>query len=225
MSSSGANNQQVNNQHIARLPVGFKRLMFLGVVGALEVMVPLPESLDVHTLLLIVSHPHPLYGGNMHNKVVQTVAKAGQTADMLVLCYNFRGVGASEGEFDHGHGERHDLKAVLMFALEKWGDRAFILAGFSFGAWISAKVSLLNQPKSLLLVAPPVSLYPMESLNIQHISTTIIQGGADEVVDALQVRSWAQKQNADFFWRQVSSHYFHGQLLWLRGVVTVALGV
>lgn len=206
-----------------RLPVGFKRLMIQGQVGALELMVHLPPALSAQTRLLIVSHPHPLYGGNMHNKVVQTVAKAGQSAEMLVLCYNFRGVGASEGEFDHGHGERHDLTAVLAFALEKWGDRRFVLAGFSFGAWISAKLAQVQKPHALLLVAPPVSLYPMELLAVQAIATTVVQGGSDEVIDALQVRRWAEAQSADLLWRQVSTHYFHGQLLWLRGAVGVAL--
>ncbi len=206
-----------------RLPVGFKRVMIQGSVGSLEVILHQPEHISEHTRLLIVSHPHPLYGGNMHNKVVQTIAKSGQSAEMLVVCYNFRGVGASEGLFDHGHGERHDLLAVLDFALEKWGQRSFVLAGFSFGAWISAKVALLRTPKSLLLVAPPVSLYPMETLSLQHLPTTVVQGGADEVVNGVQVGAWAHAQNADLLWRRSSTHYFHGQLLWLRGAVTLVL--
>ncbi len=206
-----------------RLPVGFKQMMIQGQVGALELMVHLPEYMGDDTRLLIVSHPHPLYGGNMHNKVVQTIAKAGQAQNMLVICYNFRGVGASEGEFDHGHGERYDLLTVLNFTRDRWGKRPFVLAGFSFGAWISAKIALTQLPERLLLVAPPVSLYPMETLDISHIGTTVIQGGADEVVDAHTVRQWAYTQTADLLWRQNSTHYFHGQLLWLRGAASLVL--
>jgi hypothetical protein len=205
------------------LPNGFELMMIQGVVGALEVCAHQPMQLSAQTPLLLVSHPHPLHGGSLHNKIVQTVAKAGVEADCLVVCYNFRGVGRSEGEFDHGHGERYDLKAVLAFALERWGQREVVLAGFSFGAWVSCLVADTVNPTRMVLVAPPVSLYPIERISLPSIPITVIQGGQDEVVSSEQALSWAKSQSADVLWRAQAGHYFHGQLLWLRRAAVLAL--
>ena len=112
--------------------------MIQGNVGALELCYKLPSEITDTTPLLIVAHPHPLHGGSFHNKVVQTLAKAGSELSALVVCFNFRGVGMSEGEFDHGHGERYDLLAVVEFAQAHWGERELWLSGFSFGAWMSS---------------------------------------------------------------------------------------
>jgi len=205
------------------LPSGFELMMIQGVVGALEVCVHQPAKLLPQTRLLLISHPHPLHGGSLHNKIVQTLAKAGVDSDCLVVCYNFRGVGQSAGEFDHGHGERYDLKAVLAFAFERWGQRELVLAGFSFGAWVSSLVAESVQPERILLVAPPVSLYPMERLALPSVPLTVIQGGQDEVVSSEQALIWAKTQSADVLWRAQAGHYFHGQLLWLRRAALLAL--
>jgi hypothetical protein len=205
------------------LPSGFELMMIQGVVGALEVCVHVPSRMSEQTRLLLISHPHPLHGGSMYNKVVQTMAKAGVEADCLVVCYNFRGVGQSQGVFDHGHGERYDLKAVLAFALERWGQREVVLAGFSFGAWVSSLVAESVMPVRLLLVAPPVSLYPMERVTLPVIPITVIQGGNDEVVSAEQALNWAKSQSADVLWRATAGHFFHGQLLWLRKAALLAM--
>jgi hypothetical protein len=205
------------------LPNGFELMMIQGVVGALEVCVHVPSRMSEQTRLLLISHPHPLHGGSMYNKVVQTMAKAGVEADCLVVCYNFRGVGQSQGVFDHGHGERYDLKAVLSFAFERWGQRALVLAGFSFGAWVSSLVAESVMPVRLLLVAPPVSLYPMERVTLPVIPITVIQGGNDEVVSAEQALNWAKSQSADVLWRATAGHFFHGQLLWLRKAALLAM--
>lgn len=201
------------------LPTGFERMMIQGVVGALEVCTYVPHELTPSTPLLIIAHPHPLHGGSFNNKVVQTIAKAGADAAALVVCFNFRGVGASVGEFDHGQGERYDLLAVIAFAQARWGaQRPLWLAGFSFGAWMSALVATQQLPQKLLLVAPPVSLYPMERIVIKTlpIVLTVIQGGQDEVVSAEQALQWGQAQGADVLWRATASHFFHHQLTWLR---------
>lgn len=203
---------------------GFELMMIQGVVGALEVCVHVPAALSAQTRLLLISHPHPLHGGSLHNKVVQTIAKAGVESECLVVCYNFRGVGNSAGEFDHGHGERYDLKAVLAFAVERWGRRELVLAGFSFGAWVSSLVADEIMPARMLLIAPPVSLYPMERLMLPSVPVSVIQGGQDEVVCAEQALSWAKGQSADVLWRAQAGHYFHGQLLWLRRAAVLAIG-
>lgn len=205
------------------LPVGFEKMMIQGIVGPLEVCVAMPTLLTDETPLLLIAHPHPLHGGSFHNKVVQTIAKAGAELTCLVVCFNFRGVGASAGEFDHGHGERYDLKAVYEFAVAQWGARKVYLAGFSFGAWMASLMADFIQPARLLLVAPPVSLYPMERLDLTGLPVTVIQGAQDEVVSSAQVLQWATQQSGDVLWRGSAGHYFHGQLLWLKQAVLMTL--
>ena len=207
------------------LPAGFERMMIQGNVGALELCVKRPAEITDQTPLLVVAHPHPLHGGSFHNKVVQTVAKAGAEASALVVLFNFRGVGASEGEFDHGHGERYDLLKVVEFAQSHWGQRELWLSGFSFGAWMSALVADRLMPQHLLLVAPPVSLYPMERVSLSGFKLTVIQGAEDEVVRAQQVMQWSIQQQASLLWRSQASHFFHGQLLWLRKAVMMTFSL
>lgn len=206
------------------LPVGFEWMMIQGVVGVLEVCVFVPKQIHDDTPLLVVSHPHPLHGGSMQNKVVQTIAKAGAEKGCLVVCYNFRGVGKSDGVFDHGHGERYDLLKVISFAEDRWGKRPLWLAGFSFGSWVSCLVVDAVYPAQLLLVAPPVSLYPMERVRFPDtLPVTVIQGSEDEVVEADQVLRWSRERHLDVVWRAKATHYFHGQLLWLKRAVQLVL--
>lgn len=206
------------------LPAGFERIRIQGVVGVLEVCLKEPERITGDTPLFIIAHPHPLHGGSFYNKVVQTLAKAGDEAGAIVVCFNFRGVGESEGVFDHGQGERYDLQAVVQFAQQRWGsERPLWQAGFSFGAWMTALMANLLQPTKLILVAPPVSLYPMEQIFPHIADLTVIQGAQDEVVDAQEVASWALARQADILWRHDASHFFHKQLLWLRQATLLSL--
>ena len=85
-----------------------------GPAGRLEALLEEPEGLDPHTAA-VVCHPHPLYGGTMHNKVVYRIARAFEDAAFAVLRFNFRGVGYSAGEHDHGEGEQDDLRAAMKF--------------------------------------------------------------------------------------------------------------
>jgi alpha/beta superfamily hydrolase len=82
----------------------------------------------------VISHPHPLYGGSMHNSVVKAVAHAYQEEELSTLRFNFRGVERSEGDFGNGVGEQEDVKA----ALQTLGKKNMDLAGYSFGAWVNA---------------------------------------------------------------------------------------
>src|SRR5436189_4416294 len=99
---------------------------------------------SLSSMIGVVCHPHPLYQGTMHNKVVTTIAKAWQEMGMSTLRFNFRGVGLSEGEYGHGEGEQEDLKAVLNWILEQFPNAKICLGGFSFGAFIAAKVAAEN---------------------------------------------------------------------------------
>ena len=116
-----------------------EKLAVDGPAGELEVVVADPG--EERTVYAIVAHPHPLYGGTLDNKVVQTLAKAFYSLGYAAVRFNFRGVGASAGVFDEGSGELEDLLAVARYAGDRFGDTRLLLAGFSFGSFIVAAAS------------------------------------------------------------------------------------
>jgi len=89
----------------------------------------------------VICHPHPLFGGTMHNKVVYQAAKTLHRFGVPVLRFNFRGVGASEGQHDNGRGEHGDVTAALDFLASQYPATPLLLAGFSFGAWVGLRVA------------------------------------------------------------------------------------
>jgi uncharacterized protein len=109
-----------------------------GPAGRLEALLEEPEeldgSLDGPRLCAVVCHPHPLYGGTMHNKVVYRIARGLRRGGVAVLRFNFRGVGASEGEHAHSIGEVEDARAALEWLRERYPDAGYAMAGFSFGS-------------------------------------------------------------------------------------------
>ncbi len=203
-----------------------------GVVGAIEVRYSSIVG-DVESRpkkLVVLSHPHPLHEGTMNNKVVTTMERTFQSLGYATVAYNFRGVGQSEGEYDHGEGEQADLLAVIQWAKQIFKTEYLTLAGFSFGSYVSLKVvqSALVEVDALCTVAPPVGLYDFSGLlskkGGEEISWTLVQGGQDEVVSAKEVLSWAMSQphKPDVYWREQSSHFFHGELIWLKKVILLA---
>src|SRR5450432_4004376 len=110
-----------------------------GPAGRLEAMLwTTPDGPS--DLVAIVCHPHPLFGGTMHNKVVYQAAKALHARGIPVLRFNFRGAGLSEGEHDRGLGEREDVQTGIDYLAEEFPARAILLAGFSFGSWVGLRV-------------------------------------------------------------------------------------
>jgi hypothetical protein len=118
----------------------YHRSFFLdGPAGRLEALLWTPAR-DAGVLAALVCHPHPLYGGTMHNKVVYQVAKTLHRLHVPVLRFNFRGAGLSAGEHDNGHGEQDDVRAALDFLAQEYSWRPLLLAGFSFGASVGLRV-------------------------------------------------------------------------------------
>jgi alpha/beta superfamily hydrolase len=113
-------------------------LMLDGPAGRLEALLEEPEVAPCRVCL--VCHPHPLYGGTMRNKVVHRVARGLRRAGGVVLRFNFRGAGASEGAYGHGIGELDDARAALRWLRERYPSLPYALAGFSFGARIALKL-------------------------------------------------------------------------------------
>lgn len=188
---------------------------------------PDPIKLDP-IKLVVLSHPHPLHGGTMNNKVVTTLERAFQTLGYITVAYNFRGVGQSSGVHDHGVGEVEDLLQVVEWAKARFKSTHLTLAGFSFGSYVLLRAyKLFNESlavDALCTVAPPVGLYDFSAMHPLQAPWVLVQGGQDEVVPAVEIAHWALSGEVqpDIYWRADASHFFHGELIWLRSVIRLA---
>lgn len=175
------------------------------------------------TTLGIICHPHPLYEGTMHNKVVTTVARAWRDLGVSSLRFNFRGVGQSEGAYGETSGEIEDLGAVLDWLKQALNPSSLWLAGFSFGAYIAFAVTKTNSVAHLLSIAPPVTRFPFEHTEaiLENTAWGLIQGDQDEVVDPQAVLAWhhALSRAPRLILLRGASHFFHGQLLVLAEAI------
>jgi len=162
----------------------------------------------------VILHPHSLHGGTMHNKVVHMLARAFAQIGVASVRFNFRGVGASAGEFAHGQGEAEDALAVIAWVREQRPDTPVWLAGFSFGAYVALHTAASAQVSGLITVAPAVHLYDFSVLTLPRCPWLLIQGEADEVVPVEAVRDWLSgiaPQPQTLFLPDVG-HFFHGRL-------------
>lgn len=145
--------------------------------------------------IALVLHPHPLHGGSMNNKVVYNVFQALKLRGFSVMRFNFRGVGRSQGEYDHGQGELSDAATALdwLQAQNPEPGQCWII-GFSFGAWISMQL-LMRRPEvaGFVSISPPANMYDFAFLAPCPSSGLIIQGNADDIVPEPDVDRLAQK--------------------------------
>lgn len=195
-----------------------------GLAGEIEVLITCPKVLTDTTPIVIISHPHPLYGGSMTNKVVTILAKSFSELDAITVRFNFRGVGKSGGKYDDGIGEADDVQ-MLAKKLKHWRPEAPLwLAGFSFGAYVTARAQKKIHAEKLLLVAPPVSMYPFDEVPEISVPYIVIQGGQDEVIDAAAVKNWvSQRANQpQLIWMEEAGHFFHGKLIEVKELLVQA---
>jgi hypothetical protein len=183
------------------------RLRLPGPVGELEVVVNDPG--ERRRALALIAHPHPLHGGTLDNKVVQTLAKHFLGEGYVAVRMNFRGVGASAGTFDQGVGETEDWLAVAHSMRERFGALPLAAAGFSFGAFVQARVAEQLQPSRLVLVAPAVGRFPVPRVP-EH--TLVVHGEEDDVVPLQDVLDWARPQSLPVVVAPGCGHFFHGKL-------------
>jgi len=195
-----------------------KGVLIEGAEGNIELRYHTVSDDEQAVKLVVLSHPHPLYGGTMNNKVVTTMERAFHALGYVTIAYNFRGVGKSEGEYDHGHGEQEDLMAVVDWARQQFNVEHLTLAGFSFGSYVSLKAQSKIEVQALCTVAPPVGLYDFADIDPVKIPWVLIQGGQDEVVEAKGIVDWAisLEHSPDIYWRANAGHFFHGELIWLK---------
>lgn len=199
---------------------GTRRLLWPGPAGALEVAIDDPAGAPQGLALLC--HPHPLHGGTLDNKVVQTLARAFVQCGWRAVRFNVRGTGRSEGRWAEGPGEIDDAMAVLGAAVsEAPAGLAIAVAGFSFGGYVASHVAqrLAGSPQApvaRVLVAPAVVNFSAAPV---PPGTLVVHGEADEVVPLAAVLDWARPQNLPVVVVPGVGHFFHGQLPLLRQLV------
>jgi len=196
-----------------------ERFEVAGPAGRLQAMRDAPEGTSLGVAL--ICHPHPLYGGTMDNKVVQTIARAFVQSGWTAVRFNFRGVGDSAGTYDEGRGEVDDLLAVVA---DQAPGGALALAGFSFGAYVTAAVvdrlQAQREISRIVLVGTAVSRFPVPAVPVQlHERTLVLHGEADDTVPLAAVMDWARPQSLPVTVVPAVEHFFHGQLPLLKSVV------
>ena len=194
-----------------------------GPAGALEIAVDLPAGASCG--IAVIAHPHPLFGGTLDNKVVQTLARAFVQTGWTAVRFNFRGVGASAGSHDEGRGELDDLLAVVQQAAPAGAGQAVLaLAGFSFGAFVTthaiARLQASRPIDKLVLVGTSVSRAPAAPIDsAMHNRTLVVHGEQDDTVLLADVLDWARPQALPVTVVPGVGHFFHGQLPLLKNLV------
>ena len=158
----------------------------------------------------VLCHPHPLYGGSMHDAVLGLAEEAWRRQGGSSIRFNYRGVGASDGSFDGGDGEADDAACVANWALARLGARTLTLVGYSFGAGVAWRAAAgLDGIARIVLVAPP-----MPSMDFPHRPaprTVLIHGDQDDFVDAAFAAKWAAEQeSARLITLAGADHFFSG---------------
>jgi len=194
---------------------GERRSSVAGPAGRLEVAFNVPEG-SLRGIALI-AHPHPLQGGTLDNKVVQTLAKTFAALGYAAVRFNFRGVGQSVGQFDDGVGETDDALAALAAAKLEFGELPVALAGFSFGSYVQTRVAHAITAERLGLIGPAVKRFPVEAV---APDTIVIHGEEDDVVALADVLAWARPQQLPIVVFPGCGHFFHGRLPQLQRAIT-----
>ena len=152
-----------------------------GPAGRLETILWTPSSSAPPPLAALVCHPHPLFGGTMHNKVVYQTAKSLDAIGIPVLRFNFRGAGLSAGVHDRGQGEKEDVRAALDFLASEFPGVPLLLAGFSFGAWVGMRVGCEDSRVSHLIgLGIPVNSTDFSFLRQCKKPKLFVHGSNDE---------------------------------------------
>ncbi|MDM0117425.1 CocE/NonD family hydrolase [Variovorax sp. J22R133] len=198
-----------------------EKLMLKGAAGAIEALRDVPAD-QPSVGVAVIAHPHPLFGGTMDNKVVQTMARAFLACGWTAVRFNFRGVGASEGVHDEGQGEAQDMLGLIEQVAPQ-GELA--VAGFSFGAFVSSHViaSLweTRQPRQIVLVGTAASRFSVAEIPpVAHDRTLVVHGELDDTVPLAAVLDWARPQILPVTVVPGGGHFFHGQLPLLKSLVT-----
>lgn len=187
-----------------------RRELVAGPAGRIECAVDDPAG-PMRGVALI-AHPHPLFGGTLDNKVVQTLARAFVELGYETWRPNFRGVGRTEGAHDEGRGELEDLHAIVKFL----NARSLVLAGFSFGAAVVGQLAERVKLKRMVLVGLGVTRLAVPNV---PADTLVIHGENDDTVPLAAVLDWARPQDLPVVLVPGADHFFHRKLQVLRAIV------
>ncbi|WP_288251729.1 alpha/beta hydrolase [uncultured Hydrogenophaga sp.] len=190
-----------------------------GPAGAIELAIDRPDG--AASAMAFIAHPHPLHGGTLTNKVVQTMARAAVLAGMVAVRFNFRGVGRSGGQYDEGRGEVDDLMAVVE---SEAPSGPLVMAGFSFGSYVTCRALQRLHPardiRHVVFVGTAASRFVVPPIAEElRARALIVHGELDDTVPLSAVMDWARPQSLPVLVMPGGGHFFHGQLPQLRELV------
>lgn len=212
-----------------------ERLLIQGPVGSLELAIDQPTGHERAQGLAIIAHPHPLYGGNLDHKVVQTLVRAFLEMGLVCVRPNFRGVGKSQGEHAHGQGEQDDLWAAWQWAETQYGQSVGglrCMGGFSFGAAVASFIAdqWADHRQTLGLRSLPLKACVLIGLAVTRLTpaklgdeVALLHGENDEVVPLEAVYRFAEDQKKSVLVMPGAGHFYHGRLTELRSQIQFAV--
>jgi len=171
---------------------------------------------------VVITHPHPLYGGDMNNFIVDLVARTYQKKDFTTLRFNFRGTGKSQGSYDDGAGEQKDVGSAVSTLLQM-GIKSIDLAGYSFGAWVNAlATSKSNFIGNMVMVSPPVGFVDFSPVNSISCLKLVTTGSIDDIAPANRIKTMIPGWNpkAQFKIINGADHFYSGCLDQLESVLS-----
>ena len=171
---------------------------------------------------VVITHPHPLYGGDMHNFIVDLIARTYQKKGFTTLKFNFRGTANSQGSYDNGSGEQEDVHAALA-TLAKMGIKKIDLAGYSFGAWVNALAITENTTvRNMAMVSPPVGFLDFSSIDAIPCLKLVVTGSIDDIAPAERIKpmypAWNPKAHLKII--KDADHFYSGCLDKLESVLS-----
>ena len=162
---------------------------------------------------VVVTHPHPLYGGSMDNNVVESVARVYGEKGYTTLRFNFRGVGRSQGTYDNGIGEQEDVRAAVAY-LYGLGKTSIDLAGYSFGVWINAQcIERLTHVRRMIMVSPPVNFLDFSFLKACPKIRLVIAGSEDDIAPPAMIKPMLPVWNPEAAFKIIkgADHFYWGK--------------
>jgi hypothetical protein len=184
-----------------------------GPAGRLEAVLWTPAARA--RMAALVCHPHPLFGGTMHNKVVYQAAKSLDALGLPVLRFNFRGAGTSGGAHDRGQGEQGDVKAALDFLAGEFPGLPLLVAGFSFGCWVGTRVGCADdRVQGLIALGTPVNSTDFSYLRQCEKPKLFVHGSNDQFGDIRKVETLVESLpgNNRLVVVEGAEHFFAGKL-------------
>jgi len=171
---------------------------------------------------VVVTHPHPLYGGTMYNQVVEALIEVYRDKGFSTLRFNFRGVGGSQGSYDEGKGEQEDVRSALRY-MHEMKKIDVDLAGYSFGAWVNAKINnthpLYNR---LTIISPPVTFLDFSFLSLNPKIRLVVAGSNDDIAPADKItnviNTWNPKVHFELI--EGADHFYTGKIDSLKSILS-----